>query len=74
MSRFEKEDSNIVSIWASKVPNSEIPGDYFIENYNDEETFNQFSSDFGFGFYDHDFTENAGVYGDTNEQKLMYSS
>ena len=82
---FEKEDSNIVSIWASKVPNSEIPEDYFTENYSEEEEeeedelaieepFNQFSSDFGFGYYDHDFTENASAYGDTNEQKLMYAS
>jgi hypothetical protein len=73
---FDKEDSNIVSIWASKVPNQEIPEDYFTDNYSedDEEPFNQFSSDFGIGCYDHDFTENSRDYGDTNEQKLMYAS
>ena len=73
---FYKEGSNIVSIWASKVPLKEIPTDYFSENYSDEdeESFNQFSADFGFGFYDHDFVENARDYGDTNEEKLSFAS
>lgn len=73
---FSKEGSNIVSIWASKVSLDKIPDDYFEENYSedDDEPFNEFSSDFGFGFYDHDFVETAGEYGTTNEEKLMYSS
>jgi len=73
---FGKEGSNIVSIWASKVPLKEIPTDYFSENYSDEDdgSFNQFSVDFGLGFYDHDFVENARDYGDTNEDKLSFAS
>lgn len=36
-----------------------IPTDYFDEPYDgdDDSPWNQFSSDFGFGFYDHDFVE-----------------
>jgi len=73
---FYKEDIGIVSIWVSKVPEIEIPKNYFDENYSEdeEEPFNQFSSDFGFGFYDHDFAENAGVYGETVEEKLKSAS
>jgi len=45
---FYKEDSDVVSIWLPKLPTSEIPENYFEENYrdNDEDPFNQFSSDF----------------------------
>lgn len=73
---FSKENLNIVSIWASKVDLEKIPSNYFEENYSEDndEYFNQFSSDFGFGYYDHDFIENAGKYGDTNEEKLKLAS
>jgi hypothetical protein len=53
-----KED--VVSIWAAKSPLADIPDDYFQETdgENDDEPFNQFSSDFGFGGYDNDFVGN----------------
>lgn len=65
-------DEQIVSVWAAKVPVSEIPEDYFEEHYYDddeydddgeivERPFNQFSWDFGFGFYDYDFVETMGA-------------
>lgn len=53
-------EKNIVSIWVAKRPLLEIPEDYFKENYDDDDDdspFNAFSSDFGFGYYDHDFVE-----------------
>lgn len=56
-------DEDVVSVWIAKCPISEIPKQYFAENYagEDDEPFNQFSHDFGFGFYDHDFVEGAGL-------------
>lgn len=56
---FEVEDEDVVSIWAAKCALADIPDDYFQENYGgeDDEPFNPFSTDFGFGFYDHDFVE-----------------
>ena len=59
---FEAEDEDVVSVWVGVVPKSEIPEDYFEEHYSDDDgdPFNAFSTDFGFGFYDHDFVEPAG--------------
>lgn len=56
-------DECLVSVWVAKRPISEIPKKYFAENYEgeDDEPFNQFSQDFGFGYYDHDFVEGAGL-------------
>lgn len=74
---FFDEDLDLVSIWVSKCPPHEIPKDYFKENYDDDaedEPFNQFSDDFSFGYYDHDFVEKAGIHGDSVEEKLQYSS
>jgi hypothetical protein len=50
-----QEKGNRVSIWlATAVP----PDNYFVENCTDDnQPFNQFSADFGIGFYDHDFVE-----------------
>ena len=47
-------------MWAAKVPFVEIPSDYWTVDYATEDDgapFNQFSTDFGFGFYDEDFVE-----------------
>jgi hypothetical protein len=56
---FEVEDEDVVSIWASIVPYAEIPEDYFTYNFagGDNDPWNRFSSDFGFGYYDDDFVE-----------------
>jgi hypothetical protein len=55
-SHFEVENEDAVSMWAAKCTVADIPEDYFHENYGgeDDEPFNQFSTNFGFGFYDHD--------------------
>ena len=56
---FYCENENVVSVWVAILPLNEIPDDYFEEDYggDDEDPFNEFSSDFGFGYYDHDFVE-----------------
>ncbi|MBI1891274.1 MAG: immunity 22 family protein [Burkholderiales bacterium] len=56
-------EENLVSVWAAKCPISQVPDDYFEENYggDDDDPFNQFSTDFGFGYYDHDFVEGAAL-------------
>jgi hypothetical protein len=56
---FEVEDERVVSIWVAKVPFDGIPEDYFtVLSFDDDDApFNQFSTDFGFGFYDDDFVE-----------------
>jgi hypothetical protein len=56
---FAVEDEDVVSIWIAKCSFAEIPENYFEENYGgeDDEDFNAFSADFGFGFYDHDLVE-----------------
>ena len=52
---YDFEKKGVVSIWLATVPLSRIPNAYLEEHYgNDEEPFNQFAEDFGFGFYDHD--------------------
>lgn len=60
---YEFEREGFVSVWVAKVPFRQIPADYFTEHYNREDDgtipFTQFSRDFGFDFYDHDFTEAA---------------
>jgi hypothetical protein len=60
---YEFESKGIISIWVATVPRSRIPDDYFEEHYGgeDDEPFTQFSEDFGFGFYDHDFVDTNGV-------------
>jgi len=62
---FSCEDNDVVSVWVAKCALSKIPDDYFIENYDgeDEDPFNQFSTDFGFGYYDHDFVEPMALEG-----------
>jgi hypothetical protein len=57
---FEKKD--IVSIWVAIVPWDQLPSVYFKEHYgrDDDEPFTQFSDDFGFGFFDHDFVDTNG--------------
>ena len=56
---FEVEHEDVVSVWVATSPFDAIPEDYFLERYDeeDDQPFNRFSNDFGFGFYDHDFTE-----------------
>ena len=56
---FEVDHENVVSIWVAIRPLEEIPDDYFAENYGgeDDDPFNQFCTDFGFGMYDHDRVE-----------------
>lgn len=60
---YEYERKGMVSIWVATVPLVRIPEDYFKERYGrgDDEPFNQFSEDFGFGFYDHDFVDTNAV-------------
>jgi hypothetical protein len=50
-----------------------MPSDYFIEDYDgeDEDPFNQFSTDFGFGYYDHDFVEGAALPGCASIDKII---
>jgi Immunity protein 22 len=59
---YDFEQKGMVSIWVSIVPWSQMPQDYFKENYGggDDESFTQFSEDFGIGFYDHDFVDTNG--------------
>jgi hypothetical protein len=73
---FECEDRDVVSIWVAKCPLSEIPNDYFDENYegDDDEPFNQFSTDFGFGYYDHDFVEPMALDGCSPLDEIIKAS
>jgi hypothetical protein len=66
-------DEDVVSVWVAKCSISEIPADYFKEDYEgeDEDPFNQFSNDFGFGYYDHDFVEGAALQGCTPIEKVI---
>jgi hypothetical protein len=63
---YEFEKSGVVSIWVIRLPLSEIPRDYFEAHYggDDDEPFNQFAEDFGFGYYDVDFAESNSVSGE----------
>jgi hypothetical protein len=60
---YDFEAKGVVSIWVATVPRRQIPDDYFHEHYGreDDEPFSQFSQDFGFGYYDHDFVDTNGV-------------
>jgi hypothetical protein len=74
---FFDERLDVVSIWVSKCPSRDVPKEYFEENYDDDaddQPFNKFSDDFGFGFYDHDFVETAGIHGQSVEEKLTHAS
>lgn len=55
---FDTEE-NIVSIWLANVEFNQIPENYWVENYEgeDDEPWNQFSNDFGFGYYNIDSVE-----------------
>ena len=73
---FYEENSDVVSIWLPKLPASEIANNYFEENYDDDDDdgpFNQFSNDFGFGFYDHDWVEYLEI-GESLEKFLSHFS
>lgn len=50
----------IVSVWLANAEYNEIPENYWMENYegDDDEPWNQFSADFGFGRYDINSVEN----------------
>lgn len=54
-----RTDDCIVSLWIAKTQSPSIPDDYFEEDFesDDEDDFNPFSADFGFGYYDHDQVE-----------------
>lgn len=57
---FRDEDNDVVSVWVATCAFDEIPNDYFDEPFgddDDEAPWNDFSSDFGFGYYDHDVIE-----------------
>jgi hypothetical protein len=60
---FRVQNEDVVSVWAAAGPLADLPEDYFTENYgeDDDEPFNRFSADFGFGYYDHDFVEAHGA-------------
>ena len=51
--------NDVVSVWISQVNYSEIPDDYWTPDPSDEDEapWDQFSTDFGFGYYDNDFVE-----------------
>jgi hypothetical protein len=59
---YEFEKKGNVSIWVAIVPWDQIPDAYLEERYgrDDDEPFTQFSEDFGFGFFDHDFVDTNG--------------
>lgn len=73
---FECEDRDVVSIWIAKCSSDDIPNDYFEENYSgdDDEPFNQFSTDFGFGYYDHDFVEAMALGGSSPLEEILNCS
>jgi hypothetical protein len=73
---FECEDEDVVSVWVAKCPILEIPNDYFDEDYggDDDDPFNQFSSDFGFGYYDHDYVEPNTLKGYAPLDKIIEAS
>ncbi|MFC3093129.1 immunity 22 family protein [Alteromonas sediminis] len=71
---FLEEKSKKVSIWASTVPQSEIPDDYFAESYGEDDDYSEFCKDFNMGWYDHDFAEIADEYGENNLEKLSLAS
>nr|WP_294937623.1 immunity 22 family protein [uncultured Flavobacterium sp.] len=51
-------DANVVSIWLATAEYNDIPENYWVENFEDEDApWNQFSDDFGFGYYDVDSAE-----------------
>ena len=56
---FAAMDEDVVSIWATKGALADMPENYFEVNYGggDDEPWNTFSNDFGFGSYDDDFVE-----------------
>jgi Immunity protein 22 len=66
---FDFEKKGRVSIWVAIVPWTQLPKEYFEEHYGreDNEAFTQFSEDFGFGFFDHDFVDTNG----SKETKLL---
>lgn len=63
MGRYDAPDyeteQKIVSVWAATVPWDDIPEDYWICDFDggDDDPWNRFSTDFGFGYYDDDFVE-----------------
>jgi len=63
LSVYEFESKGMVSIWVAIVPWDRIPAAYFEEHYDreEDEPFTQFSEDFGFGFFDHDFVDTNGA-------------
>ena len=65
MGKYDKPhfqtDNNVVSIWLATTDYNDIPENYWVENYDDDDDeapWNQFSGDFGFGYYDIDSQEN----------------
>src|SRR5262245_58370406 len=55
---YDFEKRGVVSIWVAKVPLSELPDDYFEENFTDEsKPFTRFSLDFGFDFFNFDLVD-----------------
>ena len=67
---FDVDDEKVISVWASTVPWDDIPDDYWEYNFDgsDDDPWNRFSSDFGFGYYDDDFVES---YFDDPEKKMI---
>lgn len=56
---FQEEQDDVVSVWVATCPFSEIPDDYLTEPSDDDDDgpWDKFSSEFGFGYYDHDTLE-----------------
>ena len=67
---FRADDEKVVSVWASIVPWDDIPEDYWTYNFvgEDDDPWNRFSTDFGFGYYNDDFVE---AYFDETEKKIV---
>lgn len=77
MSRYEEPhfttDRKVVSVWLATCEFADLPEDYFSEPYGgeDDEPWNQFSTDFGFGYYDSDFVESNS---DEEERRVPIAS
>ena len=69
---FETPDEDVVSIWLARCSFDAIPETYVDDpapdpdgDDDDDASWNDFSTDFGFGYYDHDFVESNQFSADT---------
>ncbi len=48
-----------VSVWVNKVPPSDYPASYFVEQFERDAPLCEWAGSFGFNWYDHDFMDVA---------------